>query len=127
MLASEWAAVKEKYDHNFKVLPQDCAMHMANANWPMDAGSSGTDWLKFKADAASSWLGCTGGDKLCATCVDLKTLLKSHRDVYDTFDEQLPQDLIRAATETRISAEALVHCVNVMKNLEKSVPTTRHT
>ena len=47
-------------------------------------------------------------------------MLKSHRDVYETFDQQFPQDLISAATETRISAEALVHCVKVMKNLEKN-------
>ena len=76
------------------------------------------------------WLGYTGGDKLCATCVPLKTLLKSHRDVCETFDQLLPQDLISGATETRISAEALVHCVKVLVNLEKNErsdnKTTRH-
>ena len=94
-------------------------MHMAKANWPMDAESSGAEWLKFKADAARSWLGYSGGDKLYATYAELKTLLKSHRDVHETFDQQLCQDCISAATETRISAEALVHCVKVIKNLEK--------
>ena len=86
-LASLWAAVKEKYDHNLKVLQQDCAMHMAEACWLMNAESSGAEWLEFKADAARSWLGCTGCDKLYTTCAEMKTLLKSHRDVYEIFDQ----------------------------------------
>ena len=40
--------------------------------------------------------------------------------MYETFDQQLLQDLISGATETRNSAEGLFHCVKVMKNLKKN-------
>ena len=102
-------------------------MRVANTHWLLDVESSGAERLEFNADVARSWLGHTGGDKLDATCVELKTLLRSCRDVYETFGQQLPQDLISAATATRIRAEGLVHCVKVVKNLEKNERSDNNT
>ena len=48
-MASVWAAAKEKYDRNLKVLQQDCAMHMANANWLLDVKSSGADLAEIQS------------------------------------------------------------------------------